>query len=878
MAVAVQRITAEIPRAAEYFSVRELQAQTGRPAAQFAALVLKELVDNALDAAEAAGVVPEIAVEVSDTGGVWRIAVADNGPGIPPEVVRRVLDFSVRVSDKAVYRAPTRGAQGNALKTVVAIPFVLAVEEPVIIESRGARHFIRAWADPGGNVRVDHRQVPGLAIAGTKVVVPLLAREQDFSPAWWAGAFAVFNPHAEIKLRVVSVVGSADSACSIRLPEEAEFLPTVDGRAWRKFVPTDPTSPWWYGEQDFARLVFAYLNAVRQGRAKDTTVREFVRQFRGLTGSARVKAVCDRLAGVSRVSDLEARPDLIPVLLAAMKECARPAPADVLGWCGGKHFRLRFEQLYGVKRYWYERTVVEVAGIPYVLEAALAETEQPGDLFTAVNFSPTFEDPLASTYLRGHEFGAWGIGGFLARARCHPMPTWEWDRQSHVAVAFHLVSPALDFLDRAKTRLKVPEELARGVVATVWSVCKVIYAEEKRRERDAARAERAAREREKELRRRHWTLRDAVFEVLPEAVDRATGGGRYPVSARTLYYQVRPLVQRYTKKDLDYNYFSQQLLVEYQQVRGPIERLYYDPRGYLYEPHSGRALALGTREVEAYDFPRWTFDKILYVEKKGLWPVLAAARLAERYDMAVIVAEGYATEAARVLFRRAREVACRLFVLHDADPHGYNIARTLREETRRLRGYSVDVVDLGLSVAEALRMGLESEEFTRQQDIPHAVKEGLSERELEWFVGRQVGKNSWICKRVELNAMSAPQLIRYVEAKLAEHGAAGKVLPPAGVVAARAAELYRAMAAEIAERRVTEMLDVASLVAQAVEAAGWPPELAGLREWLGRMLSSTRPESWRDLLEAEVRRLAEERMSRVDWDGLICARRVAGTG
>ncbi|HID06905.1 MAG TPA: hypothetical protein EYP10_07125 [Armatimonadetes bacterium] len=137
MAVALERITAEISRAAEYFSVRELQAQTGRPVSEFASVVLKELVDNALDAAEVTGVAPVVGIDVTEEGGVYRIAVQDNGPGIAPEVVRRILDFSVRVSDKSIYRSPTRGAQGNALKTVVGIPFALGTDLPVLIESRG---------------------------------------------------------------------------------------------------------------------------------------------------------------------------------------------------------------------------------------------------------------------------------------------------------------------------------------------------------------------------------------------------------------------------------------------------------------------------------------------------------------------------------------------------------------------------------------------------------------------------------------------------------------------------------------------------------------------------------------------------------------------
>jgi hypothetical protein len=106
-------------------------------------------------------------------------------------------------------------------------------------------------------------------------------------------------------------------------------------------------------------------------------------------------------------------------------------------------------------------------------------------------------------------------------------------------------------------------------------------------------------------------------------------------------------------KDLDYTYFSQHLLTEYRETHGALAGLYYDPRGVLYEPHSGGVVALGTREVDDYAFPAWEYDKILYVEKKGLWPIIQAAQLAQRYDLAVVAAEGYASEAARTLFAAA---------------------------------------------------------------------------------------------------------------------------------------------------------------------------------------------------------------------------------
>jgi hypothetical protein len=79
-----------------------------------------------------------------------------------------------------------------------------------------------------------------------------------------------------------------------------------------------------------------------------------------------------------------------------------------------------------------------------------------------------------------------------------------------------------------------------------------------------------------------------------------------------------------------YSYFSQGLLTEYQEEHGVITGMWTDPRGHLHEPHTGNSVALGTREIAAYQFPEYTFDKILYVEKEGELPKLQAAKLGER--------------------------------------------------------------------------------------------------------------------------------------------------------------------------------------------------------------------------------------------------------
>ena len=199
----------EASRAAEYFDARQLSTLTGVSASEFASVCLKELIDNALDACEAAGVTPEIDVDVRDEEGVIELAVSDNGPGIPPEGVRKVLDYNVRVSDKAAYRSPTRGAQGNALKTVMGIPYSLGSREPVVIAARGVRHTIKPWIDPAGHVRISHTEDPDGGEEGTRVSLRVPAgyevpehHLQDFDPLHWVRSFAAFNPHATFRYKV----------------------------------------------------------------------------------------------------------------------------------------------------------------------------------------------------------------------------------------------------------------------------------------------------------------------------------------------------------------------------------------------------------------------------------------------------------------------------------------------------------------------------------------------------------------------------------------------------------------------------------------------------------------------------------------------------
>ena len=102
----------------EFCSQKELVAQTGHAIEAWPAVVIKELVDKGLDSAEEHDIAPVVAIGISTVTG--EIIVTDNGPGIATATVDGILDYKVRVSSREAYPSPSRGRQGNALKTILA--------------------------------------------------------------------------------------------------------------------------------------------------------------------------------------------------------------------------------------------------------------------------------------------------------------------------------------------------------------------------------------------------------------------------------------------------------------------------------------------------------------------------------------------------------------------------------------------------------------------------------------------------------------------------------------------------------------------------------------------------------------------------------------
>jgi hypothetical protein len=310
-------------------------------------------------------------------------------------------------------------------------------------------------------------------------------------------------------------------------------------------------------------------------------------------------------------------------------------------------------------------------------------------------------------------------------------------------------------------------------------------------------------------------IKEAAAEIMEEAYNEVSGDGALPANARQIMYKARPYIQEQTGRQLNDNYFTQTLLPDYVEENGVDWDVIYDARGHFTEPHDdGDSFGIGTLEVRNYlddlhdpsvidagfsevkvetKGPSGSFGAVLFIEKEGFDPILKAAQIAEKFDVAVMSTKGMSVTAARMLVdKMCHGHNIPLLLLHDFDKAGFSIAGTLQRDTRRYQFQNnITVIDLGLSLVDVEEMGLEAEYQHHPKGRRSALEDnlrtnGASEAEIGFMMRDFDRLRS--TRRVELNAMTSPQFVAFVERKLRENGIT-KVVPDDDVLK----EMYTAI-------------------------------------------------------------------------------------
>jgi DNA topoisomerase VI subunit B len=448
------RVAFRVSRLMEFCTRRELQNQTGHSVEEWPLVVLKELMDNALDACEEAEVAPVISITVSPGS----ITIQDNAGGIETETIKSVLDYSIRVSSREAYVSPTRGAQGNALKTILAMGYVLDREDVgsdadavgvTLIETRGVKHRIEFRVDHINNQpKITHTTTSSSITAGAKIAIEWPATVEWLQ--WSAGKFKElaesyvwFNPHLTLR----------------GIWYDVEFVNvSATNPNWEKWRPRNPTSPHWYNETRLQRYLAAHVARDRDlGRHR--TVREFIAEFRGLSGTAVQRKVleevgcshqsCASFFGVDQVNRSG-----IAKLLAALCKHSKPVAPKHLGIIGSEHLKQRFLAAGGnAETFKYQQRKGVTDSIPYVVEFAFGLHQTgltqgafvPRKIVTGANWSVGITNPFRA-------FGSTGEGleSTLAKVRANA--------REPVICALHLASAYIQYADRGKSSIILTDD------------------------------------------------------------------------------------------------------------------------------------------------------------------------------------------------------------------------------------------------------------------------------------------------------------------------------------------------------------------------------------------------------------------------------------
>jgi hypothetical protein len=750
-----------------FLDAATLPQKAGCQPGHLRAIVLREVVDNALDAG---------ADDVTlTTDGDGSYAIADDGPGLDPVDVPRLFAVNRPLLSSKRRRLPLRGMLGNGLRVVMGA--VAASDGSIIVETRGHSLSLAVDDATGQTLVLDVTPVP--LICGLTVRL-------TFGPLLPSG---LYGSHADTRL----------ARTAIALANH--------GKPY-----TGPSSPWWYSPRDFHHLM-------AQVQPADTTVARLCLELG-------FKLADDRPARTLSREDAAA-------ILERLREGTKPVQPERLGPIGPDVYDGRcYAKAIG-------NTHERDAAIPFIAEAWAecrpSEKRGAGSARVMLFLNRT---PSLATIIGAAQPAALLIRGcgLFRQVRA---------ATGHYTITISIISPHIDLATDGKEPALAP--FGAAIAEAVRRACSAAHHQMDRPVRE-------------------MSIKAAARLVMPDAYHLASGGGQYPANARQIMYAARPRILELTgKSKLDDKYFTQTLLPDYVEEHPEQTAAWdvvFDARGHFVEPHTGRQVSLGTIEVRDYlgervrpeddavaIDPGWTwptfgpehrFSAVLFIEKEGFGPLLEKARIAERFDLAIMSSKGMSTTAARLLLDRLAPRVDQVLVMHDFDVSGFSIFGTLGADGRRYQFRNeVPISDLGLRLADVAEMDLQGEpvETSGEWDKRAATlaEHGATKEEIA-FLQRS---------RVELNAMPSDVFVAFLEAKLAEHKVR-KVVPDADTLVHHA---RRVIVRELTNRALLEMQDAAATAAAAIALP------ADLEEQVAAMLAADPGIPW-DIAVARIARRA----------------------
>ncbi|MFD1562003.1 DNA topoisomerase VI subunit B [Haloarchaeobius amylolyticus] len=224
---------------------------------------VKEAVDNALDAAEEAGILPDVYVEIQEAGDYYRLIVEDNGPGLTKESLPKVFG-KLLYGSRFHAREQSRGQQGIGISAAVLYS-QLTSGKPAKITSRtqGSEEaeYFELIVDTDENE-------PEISVEetttwdrphGTRIELEMEANMRARGQLHdYIKHTAVVNPHARLELREPQEHFKFERATD-QLPEETEEIRPHPhgvelGTVMKMLAATDSQTVSGFVQEEFTRV------------------------------------------------------------------------------------------------------------------------------------------------------------------------------------------------------------------------------------------------------------------------------------------------------------------------------------------------------------------------------------------------------------------------------------------------------------------------------------------------------------------------------------------------------------------------------------------------------------------------------------------------
>lgn len=641
----------------DFVRIDGLRRATGRPPHEWDIYLLKELLDNALDADDTLWQqdhthFPTIRIGVEYIphseklkGQCLQISMS-NRTLFPVEQIGDIFHTRWYTSRKAFLKGVTRGALGNALKTLLGIPYALRNKvasdwqptlKPLSIRC-GTLEYLPQYHvnEIKQQIHLTCETLERKAVHGTVIRLNVDNFQQEQPRTLeelqiLAQQYHLCNPHAAF-------------SWTVRLGEAHWTQEYQPDQQWKhKFQGIAPIH--WYSRTAFEDVLAALYRQQNRDQEGLVPLESICRVFVSTEHINEITRACALEKAGLAIADIEG-----PIgngLYHALLKQSPPFDPLQLGCIGREHLCAIISSNFDLDgEICYRSIASRDPDIPFVLEAAVALCKT-GDrqIWTAMNFSPTYDDPFRNRKLFAPILAdkpVFGLRGLL--------DAYGMGEETPALAFLHLICPNMKHQDYSKTEidhLPFKEDLGKLLDNLLKEL-------QQQQEEEALH------------------LEETIHQILTTILAEVKTGERFILGQ--LLAQVEQRLQNHSHyavwlKHIDAPGRIQNAVIQYLNINATLSQsIAQPPLGTLTIPlHPDRHFQLATPHLSQEILEKHSVNKILYIQERELETVAIENTWLCQMDMVLLHNPQDPTRLQEVVLHCLSQCQVPILVWHNAN-------------------------------------------------------------------------------------------------------------------------------------------------------------------------------------------------------------------